>query len=237
MKRKKRSRSIKKNKDINISKHYDNSSKHVMSDPTDKISFLTQKPITKKEEEEEGKTITKNFDTSRYEPITEMKESIATSTSIHEQDENKKKTLSTAQKEGLVNAEMVISTIPSGSNNNNDDDDETYANFPTTTPAIIKEQTSNTTEPKQPKEKEEESGPKEYKNIKNQEDYRSENLSNPNSYVNSIALWPRAAIAWINTYNEFVRNAAKMNEYWFNLLCRPWTREQKNASSEKIRVE
>jgi hypothetical protein len=232
MKRKKRS-SI-KNKDINISKHYDNSSKHVMSDPTDKISFLTQKPITKKEEEE-GKTITKNFDTSRNEPITEMKESIATSTSIHEQDENKKKTLSTAQKEGLVNPEMVISTIPSGSNNHNDD--EAYANFPTTTPAIIKEQTSNTTEPKQPKEKEEESGAKEYKNIKNQEDHRSENLSNSNSYVNSMALWPRAAIAWINTYNEFVRNAAKINEYWFNLLCRPWTREQKNASSEKIRVE
>jgi len=229
MKRKKRSRSI-KNKDINISKHYDNSSKHVMSDPTDKISFLTQKPITKKEEE--GKTITKNFDTSRNEPITEMKESIATSTSIHEQDENKKKTLSTAQKEGPVNAEMVISTIPSGSNNHND----AYANFPTTTPAIIKEPTSNTTEPKQPKEKEE-SGPKEYKNIKNQEDHRSENLSNSNSYVNSMALWPRAAIAWINMYNEFVRNAAKINEYWFNLLCRPWTREQKNASSEKIRVE
>jgi hypothetical protein len=228
MKRKKRSRSI-KNKDINISKHYDNSSKHVMSDPTDKISFLTQKPITKKEE---GKTITKNFDTSRNEPITEMKESIATSTSIHEQDENKKKTLSTAQKEGPVNAEMVISTIPSGSNNHND----AYANFPTTS-AIIKEPTSYTTEPKQPKEKEEESGPKEYKNIKNQEDHRSENLSNSNSYVNSMALWPRAAIAWINTYNEFVRNAAKINEYWFNLLCRPWTREQKNASSEKIRVE
>jgi hypothetical protein len=235
MKRKKRSRSIKKNKDINVSKHYDNSSKHVMSDPTDKISFLTQKPITKKEEEEEGKTITKNFDTSRNEPITEMKESIATSTSIHEQeDENKKKTLSTAQKEGLVNPEMVISAIPSGSNNN--DDDDAYANFPTTTPAIIKEPTSNTTEPKQPKEKEE-SGPKEYKNIKNQEDYRSENLSNSNSYVNSMAFWPRAAIAWINTYNEFVRNAAKINEYWFNLLCRPWTREQKNASSEKVRVE
>jgi hypothetical protein len=50
-----------------------------------------------------------------------------------------------------------------------------------------------------------------------------------------MALWPHAAIAWINTYNEFVRNAAKMNEYWLNLLYRPWTREQKNASSEKIR--
>jgi hypothetical protein len=233
MKTKKRSRSI-KNKDINVSKHYDNSSKHVLSDPTDKISFLTQKPITKKEEkEEEGKTITKNFDTSRYETITEMKKSIATSTSIHEQGENKKKTLSTAEKEGLINPEMVISATPSGSNNN---DDDPYANFPTTTPAIIKEPRSNTTEPKQTKEKEE-SGSKEYKNIKNQEDHRNENLSNPNSYVNCMALWPRAAIAWINTYNEFVRNAAKINEYWFNLLCRPWTREQKNASSEKIRVE
>jgi hypothetical protein len=132
---------------------------------------------------------------------------------------------------------MVISATPSGSN---DDNDNAYAKLPATTPAITKEASPYITEPKQAKEKgggEEESGPTEYKNIKNREGHRNENLGNPNSYVNGMALWQRAAITWINTYNEFVRNAAKMNEYWFNLSCRPWTRGQKNTSDEKIRVE
>jgi hypothetical protein len=234
MKRKKRSRSI-KNKDINAS---NNSNKRVINDHAGKISSLTQKPITKKDEEEEekGKTITENFDTSQYEAIAEMKEAIAISTNIQEQDEDKKKTISNAQKEGPINPEMAISATPSGSNNNN-----AYAKLPTTTPAITKEAPPNITESKRGKEKggeEEESGPTEYKNIKNRgEVHRNENLGNPNSYVNGMALWQRAAITWINTYNEFVRNAAKMNEYWFNLSCRPWTRGQKNASGEKIRVE
>ena len=237
MKRKKRSRSI-KNKNINASKDNNNSNKHVMNDHAGKISSLTQKPITKKDEEEEekGKTITENFDTLQYEAITEMKESIAMSTSIHEQDEDKKKTISNAQKEGLINPEMVISVTPSDSSDNNNNN--AHANFQTTTPAITKEPPPNITGPKQAEEKgEKESGPKEYKNIKNQEDHRNENLSKSNSYTNGVAMWQRSAIAWINTYNEFVRNAAKMNEYWFNLLCKPWTREQKNASGEKIRVE
>ena len=159
MKRKKRSRSI-KNKDINASKDYSNSNKHVINDHTGKISSLTQKTITKREEQ--GKTTTENFDTSQYEAGTEMKESIAILTSIQEQDEDKKKTISNAQRERLINPEMVISATPSGSNNNN-----AYANFPTTTCAMTKEPTSNITEPKQAKEKgEKELGPKEYKNIK-----------------------------------------------------------------------
>src|SRR4026209_1030534 len=134
MKRKKRSRSI-KTKDINASKDYSNSNKHVINDHTGKIS-LTQKTITKREEEQ-GKTTTENFDTSQYEARREMKESTAILTSIQEQDEDKKKTMSNAQRERLINPEMVISATPSGSNNNN-----AYANFPTTTRAITKEPTS-----------------------------------------------------------------------------------------------
>lgn len=53
MKRKKRS-SI-KDKDIHISKHSNNSNKHVMNGPNNKLSSsLTQKPITKEQEEEEA---------------------------------------------------------------------------------------------------------------------------------------------------------------------------------------
>jgi hypothetical protein len=230
MKRKKRSLSI-KDKDINVNKDYSNSNKHVMNGPTSKISLL-QKPITKIEDE--GKTVTEVFDTSmsRYEAITEMKESIATSTSIQEVDKNKNKTLSNTQKEGLINPEMVLSITPSNNNNNNN----VYTNFPTSTPAIIEEPTSNITKPKQAKG-EIELETQAYKKIKNQENHRNENLSNPDSYMNGMDLWQCTALTWINAYNEFVRNAERMNEYWFNLLGRPWIREQKNASSEKIRAE
>lgn len=147
MKRKKRSRSI-KDKDINVNKDYSNSNKHVMNGPTRKISSLLQKPITKIEDE--GKTVTEIFDTSRsrYEAIAEMKESITTSTSIQEVDKNKNKTLSNTQKEGLINPEMVLSITPSNNNNNNNN---VYTNFPTTTPAITEKPISNITKPKQAK--------------------------------------------------------------------------------------
>lgn len=231
MKRKKRSRSI-KDKDINVNKDYSNSNKHVMNGTTSKISSLLQKPITKIEDE--VKTVTEVFDTSmsRYEAITEMKESIATSTSIQEIDKNKNKTLSNTQKEGLINPEMVLGITPSNNNNNNN----VYTNFPTAPPAIIEEPTSDITKPKQAKG-ERELETQAYKKIKNQEDHRNENLSNPDSYMNGMDLWQRTALTWINAYNEFVRNAERMNEYWFNLLGRPWIREQKNASSKKIRAE
>jgi hypothetical protein len=72
------------------------------------------------------------------------------STHTQEQDENKKKMLSTAQKEELINPETVTSTTPSSSNNNNEG---VRANFPATTPAIIKEPTSNIAESKISKRK------------------------------------------------------------------------------------
>lgn len=153
-----------------------------------------------------------------------MKESIAASATIQEQDVNKKKTLSCHQKEGLISPEMVTSTNPSGSNNN------IYTNLSTATPVIMKEPTPNITEPKQAKE---ESKPEEYKSMKNQEDHRKENLNNSNSFMSGVNLWQRAVIAWINSYNEFVRNAAKMNEYWFNLLWGPLAREQKMLVARK----
>jgi hypothetical protein len=49
-----------------------------------------------------------------------------------------------------------------------------------------------------------------------------------------IDLWQTAAMSWIATYNEFVKNASKLSEYWLNLLSNPWSIKTKE---DKIKVE
>jgi type IV secretory pathway TrbF-like protein len=47
-------------------------------------------------------------------------------------------------------------------------------------------------------------------------------------------LWQTAATYWITTYNELVKKASKMSEYWFNLF-NPWSKV--NERQDKVKVE
>ena len=38
-----------------------------------------------------------------------------------------------------------------------------------------------------------------------------------------VDLWQTSAMSWLATYNEFVKNASKMSEYWLNLFS-PWSK-------------
>ena len=61
-----------------------------------------------------------------------------------------------------------------------------------------------------------------YKNIQNTESYRKqENLNYPNVFTTSIGLWKNYTMAWIVTYNEFVRNTGRMAAYWSHLFWNP----------------
>ena len=61
-----------------------------------------------------------------------------------------------------------------------------------------------------------------YKNVQNKESYRKqENLNYPNIFTTSIGLWQNYTMAWIVTYNEFVRNTGRMAEYWSHLFWNP----------------
>ena len=49
-----------------------------------------------------------------------------------------------------------------------------------------------------------------------------------------VDLWQTSAMSWITTYNEFVKNASKMSEYWLNLLS-PWSKVKERQ--DKVKVE
>ena len=50
-----------------------------------------------------------------------------------------------------------------------------------------------------------------------------------NSFTTGFALWQHSIIYWIDMYNEFATDAAKLTEYWFNAFVNPSTeREEKN---------
>ena len=43
-------------------------------------------------------------------------------------------------------------------------------------------------------------------------------------FMMGVDLWQTAAMSWIATYNEFVKNASKLSEYWLNLFSSPSSR-------------
>ncbi|HZA07370.1 MAG TPA: hypothetical protein VE619_06680 [Nitrososphaeraceae archaeon] len=54
-------------------------------------------------------------------------------------------------------------------------------------------------------------------------------LNSPTPFTTGFALWQLFIIYWIDMYNEFVTDAAKLTEYWFNAFVNPSTkREEKN---------
>jgi hypothetical protein len=53
--------------------------------------------------------------------------------------------------------------------------------------------------------------------------------NNLTPFTTGFALWQLSIIYWIDMYNEFATDAAKLTEYWFNTFVNPSTkREEKN---------
>ena len=50
-----------------------------------------------------------------------------------------------------------------------------------------------------------------------------------------VDLWQTAAMSWIATYNEFVKNALTMSEYWLNLFYSPSSRIREK--DDKVKIE
>jgi hypothetical protein len=47
-----------------------------------------------------------------------------------------------------------------------------------------------------------------------------------------VDLWQTAAISWITTYNELVKNSSIMSE---NLFCSPWSKVK--VKEDKVKVD
>ena len=72
----------------------------------------------------------------------------------------------------------------------------------------------------------------------NNTDTNKQDLNNNykcNPFMMGVDLWQTAATSWIATYNEFVKNASKLSEYWLNLFSSPWSRIK--GKEDKIKVE
>ena len=56
---------------------------------------------------------------------------------------------------------------------------------------------------------------------------KEEQDNGPNPFATmNMALWQSAVRNWIDIYSEFILNSSKITEYWFNLIWRPWIKEQ-----------
>jgi hypothetical protein len=50
----------------------------------------------------------------------------------------------------------------------------------------------------------------------------SNDLNNPNPLVAGTAAWQSLMTYWFNAYGEFLKNAPKMSEYWYDTYWKPW---------------
>jgi hypothetical protein len=175
-------------------------------------------------------TVPEVFDSSTYNAMVEIKESA----SIQEKD--MKESRSTIEKKEPRRTEMV----------NTETIDNNVNSVPAINPIIQEQQASIV------RESEEDDVTKtgitisDYKNVQTKESYRKqENLNYPNIFTTSIGLWQNYTMAWIVTYNEFVRNTGRMAEYWSHLFWKPssakeeieYYQQQPQQKKDKAKVE
>ncbi len=73
----------------------------------------------------------------------------------------------------------------------------------------------------------------------NDTDTNKQDANNNNKFdqfmTMGVDLWQTAAMSWIATYNEFVKNALTISEYWLNLFSSPSSRI--NEKKDKVKLE
>jgi hypothetical protein len=175
-------------------------------------------------------TVPEVFDSSRYNAMVEIKESA----SIQEKD--MKESRSTIEKKEPRRTEMV----------NTETIDNNVNSVPAINPIIQEQQASIVRESKEDEVTKTGITISDYKNVQNKESYRKqENLNYPNIFTTSIGLWQNYTMAWIVTYNEFVRNTGRMAEYWSHLFWNPssakeereYYQQQPQQKKDKANVE
>jgi hypothetical protein len=69
-------------------------------------------------------------------------------------------------------------------------------------------------------------------------------LNNSNPFVAGAAVWQSLMTYWFNAYGEFLKNAPKMSEDWYNAFCKPWLnwtpqqqQQQQRQDRDKVNVE
>src|SRR6187200_1917667 len=67
----------------------------------------------------------------------------------------------------------------------------------------------------------------------------NKNFNNP--FVVGTAVWQTTIKHWLNAYGEFLKNAPKMAEDWYDISCKPWLnwtpQQQQQQDRDKVKLD
>ena len=66
--------------------------------------------------------------------------------------------------------------------------------------------------------------------------------NNVNPFVRGTEFWQSIMTYWLNAYVEFLKNAPKMTEYWYDTYWKPWLnwlpqRQQQDKDKDRVKIE
>ena len=70
----------------------------------------------------------------------------------------------------------------------------------------------------------------------------AKNFSNVNPFVTGTEFWQSIMTYWFNAYGEFLKNAPKMTEYWYDTYWKPWLNwmprpQQQDTDKDRVKIE
>jgi hypothetical protein len=66
--------------------------------------------------------------------------------------------------------------------------------------------------------------------------------NNVNPFVTGTEFWQSIITYWLNAYGEFLKNAPKMTEYWYDTYWKPWLNwmprpQQQDKDKDRVKIE
>jgi hypothetical protein len=128
------------------------------------------------------------------------------------------------------NAEVLAKTVAK---------EEPAATTATTTPTPTREneQEHIVDKPKEEKAKTEPSSASSY--MTREQDNKNNNV---NPFVTGTEFWQSIMTYWLDAYGEFLKNAPKMSEYWYDTYWKPWLNwmpppQQQYKDKDRVKIE
>jgi hypothetical protein len=66
----------------------------------------------------------------------------------------------------------------------------------------------------------------------------NKNFNNP--FVVGTAVWQTSMTYWLNAYKQFLKNAPKMTEYWYDTFWKPWLNwmpQRQQQDKDRVKIE
>ena len=64
--------------------------------------------------------------------------------------------------------------------------------------------------------------------------------NNVNPFVTGTEFWQSFMKYWLNAYGEFLKNAPKMTEYWYDTYWKPWLNwlpQRQQQDKDRVKIE